>query len=74
MSTRTLQQIIRSATPLGNSQLYGAGLVNATAAVGDGVQGSVSATVAEVNAAHDQDTENDGMPFSRGRGAGEATA
>jgi subtilisin family serine protease len=68
------QQIIRTATPLGNSQFYGAGLVNATAAVGDAAQGSVSATVGEVYAPHDQGTEDDGMPFSRGRGAGESTA
>ena len=68
------QQIIRTATPLGNSQLYGAGLVNATAAVSDAVQGSASATVGEVYVSDNQGTEDDGVPFSRGRGAGEATA
>jgi len=71
-TTQVRQQIVSTATPLGNSQLYGAGLVNATAAVGDEVRGTRAATVTEVYAA--QGTEDDGTPFSRGRGTGEATA
>jgi subtilisin len=69
-NTQVREQIVSTATPLGNSQLYGAGLVNATAAVGGEFEESVNATVTEVY----QGMEDDGTPFSRGQGAGEATA
>jgi len=68
------QQIVSTATSLGNSWFYGAGLVNATAAVNVSALENVSAAGREVSVPDEQEWEEDGVPFSRDRGAGEATA
>jgi subtilisin family serine protease len=67
------QQIISTATPLGNSWFYGAGLVNAAAASGVSADASANAAGAGISAA-DAGTEEDGLPFSWDKGVSEATA
>lgn len=68
------EQIISTATPLGNSRLYGAGLVNATAAVN--LTGDASAGSADTGVSISVDTgsDEDGMPLAWDRGVAEAAA
>jgi subtilisin family serine protease len=68
------QKIISTATPLGNHWLYGAGLVNATAAADvPGVQVINSAAVS-YTVSDDTGAGDDGVPFSPGRNPAEASA
>jgi subtilisin family serine protease len=67
------QQIISTATPLGNSWFYGAGLVNAAAASGVSDDSSTNAAGTGIFPA-DVGTEEDSLPFSWDQGVAEATA
>ncbi|MFA4878347.1 MAG: S8 family peptidase [Methanoregula sp.] len=67
-------QIVSTATPLGNSWFYGAGLVNATAAVNISTQISVSDSGIGEVITDDQGTDEDSLPFSWGHGIAEAAA
>jgi subtilisin len=68
------EKIISTATPLGNHRLYGAGLINATAAADvPGVQVIDSATVS-YTVSDDTGAGDDGVPFSTGRNPQEASA
>jgi subtilisin len=68
------QQIESTATHLGNTWFYGAGLVNATAAVN--LSAEATAGAAEMRGAVPENayTGEDGLPFSWERGVAEATA
>jgi len=68
------QQIVSTATPLGSSWLYGAGLVNATAAVNVSAESAASAAGTGVSLPDDQSTDEEDLPFSWERGASGATA
>jgi subtilisin len=68
------QQIERTATPLGNSWFYGAGLVNATAAVNLTAGPAAGAAGMRDDIREDLYTIEDGLPFSWDRGAAGATA
>ncbi|MDD1694590.1 MAG: S8 family peptidase, partial [Methanoregula sp.] len=68
------EQIVSTATPLGNAWFYGAGLVNATAAVNVSVQEAVSTAGMEDLVPDDRGADEDSLPFSGGRGAAGAAA
>jgi subtilisin len=68
------QQIVSTATPLGNAWFYGAGLVNATAAVNFSAQATAGTVGMGEAILEDGYTGEDGMPFSWERGVAEATA
>ena len=67
------QKIIDTATPLGNHWLYGAGLVNAAAAVDLPVGTAGTAAVAEF-VADDAGIDDAGVPFSLGPNLAAASA
>jgi|WetSurMetagenome_2_1015567.scaffolds.fasta_scaffold06850_3 subtilisin len=68
------QQIESTATPLGNTWFYGAGLVNATAAVNISAQAAASDTATGDYILEAPHMGEDGLPFSWERGVAEATA
>ena len=68
------QQIERTATPLGNSWFYGAGLVNATAAVNLTAEAAAGTAGMRGAVPGDVYTGEDGLPFSWDRGVAEASA
>jgi subtilisin family serine protease len=67
------QQIESTATPLGNSWLYGAGLVNATAAVNLSAEATAGASGMREGIPETMYSGEDGLPFSWERGVVEAT-
>jgi subtilisin len=68
------QQIESTATPLGNSWFYGAGLVNATAAVDLSAEATASDTATGDYILEAPYMGEDGLPFSWERGVALATA
>ncbi len=68
------QQIESTATPLGNSWFYGAGLVNATAAVNVSAETTTSTAGVRSAILENVYTGEGGLPFSWDRGVAEATA
>lgn len=68
------QQIESTATPLGNTWFYGAGLVNATAAVNLSAEAAASDTATGDYILEAPYMGEDGLPFSWERGVAEATA
>ena len=68
-NTQVRMQIVNTSTPLGTSWFYGAGLVNASAAVGDA---AMAPQVTSVATADVQGIETDGLPFSWANGAAAA--
>jgi subtilisin len=68
------QQIESTATPLGNSWFYGAGLVNATAAVNLTAEATAGKAGTRGSVLENAYTGEDGLPFSWDRGVTEATA
>lgn len=72
-SQQVREQIVSTATPLGSSVLYGAGLVDATAAAGVTAEAAGNATGMAV-AAPDDHGMDESLPFSWDRGVAEASA
>jgi subtilisin family serine protease len=68
------QQIVSTATPLGNSWFYGAGLVNATAAVNLTAETTARAAGMGDGIREDPYPGEGGLPFSWDRGVTGATA
>jgi subtilisin family serine protease len=68
------QQIENTATPLGNTWFYGAGLVNATAAVNLSAEAAAGAAGMRGAIPENAYTGVDGLPFSWERGVAEAAA
>jgi subtilisin len=68
------QQIENTATPLGNTWFYGAGLVNATAAVNLSAEATAGAAGMRGAVMENAYTGEDGLPFSWDRGVAEAAA
>jgi subtilisin/minor extracellular protease Epr len=68
------QKIISTATPLGNHWLYGAGLVNAAAAVDLPAASGMSSAGVSDDVAAESDSTDDGIPFSAGLNPQEALA